>query len=68
MIYMYFCAVYLYVSFANIIIYEWGVDHTLLAVSFMTSVGSNLATNILHDCCVMPTLLISFVTTISVYS
>lgn len=32
MIYVYFCAVDLYVSFANIIIYEWGVDHTLLAV------------------------------------
>ena len=45
-----------------------GVDHTLLAVSFMTSVGSNLAASILHDCCVMPTLLISFVTRISVYS
>lgn len=65
---MYFCAVDLYVSFANIIIYKWHVNHTLLALSFMTSVGSNLATSIIHDCCVTPTLLISFVTAISVYS
>jgi len=68
MIYIYFCAVVLYGSFANIIIYEWHVDCTLLAVSFITSVGSNLATSITYDCCVMPTLLISFVTTILVYS
>jgi len=68
MIYMYFCAVDPHVSFDNIIIYEWGVDHILLAVSFITSVGSNLATIIIHDSCVMPTLLISSVTTILVYS
>jgi hypothetical protein len=68
MIYMYFCAVDLYVSFANIIIYEWHVDCTLLAVSFITSVASNLATSITYDCCVMPTQLISFVTTVLVNS
>jgi hypothetical protein len=68
MIYMYFCAIDMYVSYANIIIYEWSVDHILLAVSFMTSFGSNLATSIIHNCSIMPTLLISFVTTILVYS
>lgn len=65
---MYFCAVDLFVSFANNIIYEGVLIILLLAVSFMTTVCSNLATSIIHDSCVMPTLLISFVTTISVYS